>query len=99
MATKKKVKRDESDVHSVRELVLWAENTSALYRQDLSIRANLARKMRSGKYVSSQAPKAWMYLADAASKSYGKEFGSGASSHAFSPAVRACSSQRVGGHV
>lgn len=77
MATKKR--RDDSgvDQHALRELMLWQENTQPLYRQELAIRANLARKMLRGTYDPKQAPKLWMYLADATSKSYKQEFGSG----------------------
>ena len=77
MATKKR--RDDSavDQHALRELMLWQENMQPLYHQELKIRGNIARKMLRGTYDPKLAPKLWMYLADATSKSYKNEFGSG----------------------
>lgn len=85
MVAKKKSR--DVDADAVQELTLWQENTQPLYRQELSIRANLARKLIRGTYDPDQAPKLWKYLADAASKSYAKEFG-GHGGHAFSVQTR-----------
>jgi hypothetical protein len=65
------------DETALRELDLYAENTSELYNQKKSILANIQRKLKSGKYDHSKAPKLWMYWVDAAAKRYVKEFGSG----------------------
>jgi hypothetical protein len=59
------------------ELELYAENTSELYNQKKSILANIQRKLKSGRYDHSLAPKLWMYWVDTAAKRYQKEFGSG----------------------
>jgi hypothetical protein len=63
------------DEHAKNELDLYAENTSELYNQKKSILANIARRLKSGKYDHSLAPKLWMYWVDAAAKRYTQEFG------------------------
>jgi len=63
------------DESAARELDLYAENESALYGQFKSIIANLKKKIESGKYDASKAPKLWGYWYDAAAKRYVKEFG------------------------
>ena len=63
------------DRHAVTELKLYIENDSDLYRQTVSIVKNIQRKMKSGKYDHTRAPKLWMYLVDAGAKKYVKEFG------------------------
>ncbi len=67
------------DDDAAHELDLYAENTSELYNQKKSILANIKRKIASGKYDHSLAPKLWMYWVDAAARRYTKEFGSGGS--------------------
>lgn len=62
------------DETALRELDLYAENTSELYAQKKAILANIKRKLASGKYDHALAPKLWMYWADAAAKRYVKEF-------------------------
>ena len=47
------------------ELKLYIDNDGDLYRQRLvPIVKNIQRKMKSGKYDHSKAPKLWMYLCD-----------------------------------
>ena len=65
-----------ADTTAANELDLYAENTSELYNQKLSILANIQRKHKSGRYDHSLAPKLWMYWVDAAARRYVKEFGS-----------------------
>ena len=58
-----------------RELKLYIDNDGDLYRQRLvPIVKNIQRKMKSGKYDHSKAPKLWMYLVDDGAKKYSKEF-------------------------
>jgi hypothetical protein len=66
---------DVVDADAVSELDLYAENTSELYGQKKAILANIARKLKSGKYDHTKAPKLWGYWVDAAAKRYTKEFG------------------------
>ena len=64
------------DRHAVQELKLYIENDSDLYqRQIIPIVKNIQRKMKSGKYDHTKAPKLWMYLVDNGAKKYVKEFG------------------------
>ncbi len=57
------------------ELKLYIENDANLYKQRLiPIVKNIQRKMKSGKYDHSKAPKLWMYLVDDGAKKYSKEF-------------------------
>ncbi len=57
------------------ELKLYIDNDGDLYRQRLvPIVKNIQRKMKSGKYDHSKAPKLWMYLVDDGAKKYSKEF-------------------------
>ena len=69
------------DNAELRELLLWQENEEPLYRMEQAIRKNLAGKITSGKYDHVKAVVAWKHLADATSKSYQREYGSGFSSH------------------
>jgi len=58
------------------ELKTYIENDSDLYRQQIvPIIKNVQRKMKSGKYDHTKAPKLWMYLIDNGAKKYVKEFG------------------------
>ena len=58
------------------ELKLYIENDSDLYRQQIvPIIKNVQRRMKSGKYDHTKAPKLWMYLVDNGAKKYVKEFG------------------------
>lgn len=63
----------ESLTDDQRELVLYAENTSELYDQFLSIIRNLQRKIKRGTYNPALAPKLWRYWVDAAAARYRKE--------------------------
>ena len=60
---------------NVRELRLYAYNTYELYPQFQAIIANLQRKIASGTYDATLAPKLWRYWVDNAAKSYSREFG------------------------
>lgn len=60
------------------ELELFMENDGQLYRQQfIPIIKNIQRKIKSGKYDHSQAPKLWMYYVENGLKKYAKELGSG----------------------
>ena len=64
------------DRHAMVELKLYIENDNQLYRQQVvPIIKNVQRKMKSGKYDHTKAPKLWMYLVDNGAKKYVKEFG------------------------
>lgn len=68
------------DPVAARELSLYIENDYELVgapnSRGKAIHANLMRKVESGKYESSQAPQAWLYLVDDGAKKYTQEFGS-----------------------
>jgi len=63
------------DEDAKRELELYMENESRLYRQKQDIIKNIMRKMKGGKYNHSLAPKLWMYWVDEGAKMYVREFG------------------------
>jgi hypothetical protein len=64
------------DAHAARELKLYIENDSQLYRSTIvPIIKNVQRKMKKGTYDHAKAPKLWMYLVDYGAKKYVKEFG------------------------
>jgi hypothetical protein len=69
--------KEAANPTEVRELLLYADNESKLYRQKQDIIKNILRKMKSGKYDPRLAPKLWMYWVDNAAKMYDKEMGSG----------------------
>ena len=59
-----------------RELKLYIENDSALYRQRyMPIIRNLSKHMAKDRYKDSLAVKAFMYLSAAGAKKYIKDFG------------------------
>ena len=67
---------ESSDEHAETELKLYIENDPQLYRRQIvPIIKNIQRKMKSGKYDHTKAPKLWMYLVDNGAKKYVKEFG------------------------
>lgn len=78
------------DPVAARELDLYIANTFELVGAKdsigKSIDANLTRKLKSGKYDPSLAPKAWQHLVDKGAERYQKEFGSG--SPIFNAATR-----------
>lgn len=58
------------------ELQLFIDNDGDLYKRSLiPIVKNIQKKMKSGKYDHTKAPKLWMYHVDAGAKQYVKEFG------------------------
>lgn len=63
------------DKDALRELELYMENDGGLHRQKQSIIENIKRKMKSGRYNPSLAPKLWMYWVDAGAKAYIKDHG------------------------
>lgn len=66
-----------NDEIAAKEIELYLENDEDLYRQQfLPIIENIKRKMKSGRYDHSLAPKLWMYFVDNGVKKYIKEFGS-----------------------
>lgn len=79
---------DEIDEAAAEELDLYADNTSELYQQKLSIIENVKRKIRSGKYDPALAPKLWLYWYDAAARMYTKEHGTGNTQQLFPKALR-----------
>ena len=63
----------------MRELKLYIDNDSSLYRQRyMPILKNLSRKKKQGKFRKSLASKAFMYLIDDGAKRYTKEYGGNA---------------------
>jgi hypothetical protein len=74
----------------VRELQLFCENDSQLYRQQVQpIEKNLKKKVAKGVYDHEKSKKLWGYLADNCARKYVKEFGGGLPWHKmFSTADR-----------
>jgi hypothetical protein len=67
------------DEHAAIELKIYIDNTAELMgprSQGESIRQNLLRKIKSGKFDLGKSVKLWEYLAEAGAKMYIKEFGS-----------------------
>lgn len=62
------------DEDALTELRLYMENESSLHNQFMSIIKNIQRKMKSGRYDPTLAPKLWMYWVDEGAKRYLKEF-------------------------
>lgn len=63
------------DMDAVRELELYAENTSEIYhRWTMPTVENLKKKYSKGIYDHEKAVKAFEYVAEAAAKMYHKEF-------------------------
>ncbi len=84
----------EADADSIRELELYADNTSELYPQFQSIIRNIQRKIDKGRYRPDLAPTLWRYWFDAAARRYKQEFGS--ADWSFPVAVRqACAETRA----
>jgi hypothetical protein len=60
----------------MKELKLYIDNDSSLYRQRyIPILKNLSHKKKQGKYRKGLASKAFMYLIDDGAKRYTKEYG------------------------
>lgn len=66
----------ETDEDAKTELALYMDNEYSIYNQKKSIIANLMRKMKSGKYDPTLAPKLWAYWVESGAKAYAKEFDS-----------------------
>mgnify|MGYP000082426267 CR=1 FL=1 len=63
----------------MRELKLYIDNDSSLYRQRyMPILKNLSRKKKQGKYRKGLASKAFMYMIDDGAKRYVKSYGGNA---------------------
>ena len=63
----------------MRELKLYIDNDSSLYRQRyIPILKNLSRKKKQGKYRKGLASKAFMYMIDDGAKRYVKSYGGNA---------------------
>lgn len=88
------------DYDAARELRLFIESDSDLYRQQfMPIIENIKRKMKSGKYDAALAPKLWGYLVDAGAKKYNKEYGDGTLSlKMFNKATRNHLAHDLSGH-
>lgn len=84
--------KEQADEDAVRELVLYAENDSRIYRnRTLPVIANLKRKVAKGVFDKELAVKAFQYVADDAAKQYKKEFPAeddGTYDYNFNPATR-----------
>lgn len=65
----------ESDQAVEHELDLYAENTSELHRQFMSIISNVKRRIKNDTYDATKAPQLWMWWYNAAAKRYVQEFG------------------------
>lgn len=77
------------DMDAVRELELYAENTSEIYhRWTIPTLESLRKKYAKGQYDHEKAVKAWEYVAEAAAKMYHKEFGAGFWYDTFNKATR-----------
>jgi len=60
----------------MRELKLYIDNDANIYRQRyMPILKNLSRKKKQGKFRSSLASKAFLYLVDDGAKRYTREYG------------------------
>lgn len=67
------------DKEAIRELELYAENDSQLYKQRfLPTIENMKRKVKNGKYDHAKAPKLWAYYVDEAAKKYVRDMAPGA---------------------
>ena len=82
------------DHDAARELELYAYNTSGIYRQYLSIRDNVARRIKAGTYDAEKAPRLWLYWIDNAARNYCREFG-GEMRTSFPKATRQYVAERV----
>lgn len=82
------------DETEVTEFILYAENTSELYPQFMSIIENLKRKIKRGVYDPTLAPKLWRYWFDEAARRYRDEFGV-----MFSTGVRQAAAEREAADV
>jgi hypothetical protein len=80
----------ETMSHEARELELYCDNTSELYRsRTVPIQQNLSKKYKAGKYDHEKAKKLWQYLAEDGAKRYAKEFAQANEWHSiFSVACR-----------
>lgn len=66
---------DLFDEHAVRDLVLYADNTEALYKARKPFEVNAMRRIVKGTYDAEKAVKLWGYYADRAAHAYTAEFG------------------------
>jgi len=64
------------DLVGLRELQLYIDNDSTIYRQLTSIYKNLIRKKKNGTYKHELAPKLFMYVVEAAAKKYTRDYSS-----------------------
>ena len=77
------------------ELLLYADNTFALYAQKQAIVANLAKKWKRGTYDEHKAITGWMHWMDAAARSYNREFGRGSTLVGFDKPTREYAAARM----
>lgn len=94
------------DKHALRELELYIDNDSELYRQRFQpILKNQCKKKKAGRWNQKLAVKGWMYLVDAGAQKYNKEFGdsdtvgSGAWHKMFNMATRRALAARYAKHT
>lgn len=73
---KKAPRSVEHDEQAIRELDIFAHDTSSLYDKRIAIVTAMMKKLRAGKYDHSKAPKAWLNWYTEAAKLYAKEYAS-----------------------
>ena len=64
------------DIPAMTDLMLFMENESKLVRQKESIIENIKRKIKSGRYDHSLAPKLWSYWVTEGAREYIRQFAS-----------------------
>jgi hypothetical protein len=87
-------KAELHDEHGATELQLHLDNTYEHHGQLEGIKTNLANHVARGTYDHAQAAKAFMHAANAGSKRYNKEHGSGVG-HAFDPHTRMATAREM----
>jgi hypothetical protein len=87
------------DMTAAHELVLYITNDGRLYRQRTQpIIRNLRRKIAAKNFNQQMAYKAWMYLADAGSVKYTREFGSAGDRNLFDVPTRWAAAKELHEH-
>ena len=74
------------DEHDVRELRMWIDNDSLLYKRKMAMFKNLAQKKKRGVYDRKRAPQLFRYLISDALKQYIREINPDRKEWPFSPA-------------
>lgn len=89
----------QADLDAAHELELFAINDGDLYRQVVqpNIR-NIARKIVKDTYDLAKARKAWQNVADAAARSYNRQFGIGKGVELFDKPTRIAAALSISFH-